>query len=398
MSPQKTTTLINQDASFSRNFYDSERINYLRLSRAKNLRNIDFFALINKFQNATNTIRNLDQYLQYKNLKKPIILASEIEILDEIKKCDKIGAKIIAFYDESYPKLLKEIADPPPIITIKGNIKLLQQNIIAIIGTRNASINGCRFTRKIASDLGKENITIISGLARGIDTAAHQASLDSGTIAVIAGGIDNIYPSENKSLYEEIFEKGIVITEQKIGEPPKAFNFIKRNRIISGLALGVVVIEAKLKSGSLTTARFALEQNREIFAVPGSPFDPRYQGTNLLIKQGAKLTENQEDIISEIRNLSNFNQKSDLLDILPKSNNTKIEISNEKIEDEIGVNICSGDTNIQSKILKRINYSPILVEDIVDEFKVSASLVNIAIIEMEINGVITVIGDKIYLN
>jgi len=166
MSPQKTTTLINQDASFSRNFYDSERINYLRLSRAKNLRNIDFFALINKFQNATNTIRNLDQYLQYKNLKKPIILASEIEILDEIKKCDKIGAKIIAFYDESYPKLLKEIADPPPIITIKGNIKLLQQNIIAIIGTRNASINGCRFTRKIASDLGrpfnKKDLNMIS--------------------------------------------------------------------------------------------------------------------------------------------------------------------------------------------------------------------------------------------
>ncbi len=388
---------------------NSEKISCLRLVRSKGLKRSEFFNIINKFSNANSAIKNINDYLRQKNITKPVSIASEAEILKELEDCQKIGARIITFYEDDYPELLKEIPDPPLAFTFRGNINLIHQNIIAIIGTRNASFNGCKFAEKISRELGEENIIIASGLARGIDQAAHRAAINSGTIAVIGGGIDNIYPHENKNLYQDIIEQGLLISEYKIGSPPKANHFPQRNRIISGLSLGVVVIEAKLRSGSLITSRFALEQNREIFAVPGSPFDPRYQGTNLLIKQGAKLIENKDDILTEITEISNLKDKTNYKKLEYNDISSRIVKNNDYIKNgeeyEEKENksqyksFCGDDTkDISTIILNKINYAPILIQTLIDELDISAKTLNIILTELEIANKIIIANDKIHLN
>ena len=206
-----------------------------------------------------------------------------------------------------------EIYDPPPILSYKGNINLLNNNkCVAIVGARNASANGRSFAHKIANDIVEQGYVTVSGLARGIDSAVHQATI-SKTIGVIAGGIDHIYPPENKKLFENLEKEGLIIAELPVGSTPLGKHFPQRNRIISGLSLGVVVVEASLKSGSLITARFALEQNREIFAVPGFPLDPRCQGTNKLIRQGAHLIESVNDIVTNLPQYEEFIKKEESL-------------------------------------------------------------------------------------
>jgi len=211
----------------------------------------------------------------------------------------KYGAKIVYYKENIYPESLKQIHDFPPIITILGNKELLlSENKISIVGSRNSSINSSRFSYKIAKEFGESGFSVVSGLARGVDAQAHMGSIDSGTIGVIAGGIDNIYPLENKKLYEYMRERGLIISENAFGVVPQAKNFPQRNRIVSGLSKALVVVEASLKSGSLITANFALEQGREVFSVPGFPMDPRYSGTNALIKQGAYLFERSDDVLN----------------------------------------------------------------------------------------------------
>ena len=191
---------------------------------------------------------------------------------------------------------MAEIADPPPLLAVKGAAHLLRRPTLAVVGARNASANGVRFTRKLAAELGARDLVIASGMARGIDTADHQGALETGTVAVLAGGIDVIYPAENEDLYAEIAELGVLIAESPTGTEPQARHFPRRNRLISGVSLGALVVEAAPRSGSLITARMALEQGREVFAVPGSPLDPRARGANHLIRQGATLTENADDV------------------------------------------------------------------------------------------------------
>ncbi len=189
------------------------------------------------------------------------------------------------------------IADPPPVISIRGHRQLLGRDMVAIVGARNASAVAMRLTETIARDLCEADIVVTSGLARGIDTSAHKASLQKGTVAVVGGGVDYFYPRENAALQNSIFDQGCVVAEQPIGTVPQARHFPRRNRIISGMSLGVLVVEASPKSGSLITARMALEQGRDVFAVPGSPLDPRSRGTNNLIRSGAVLVESAEDIL-----------------------------------------------------------------------------------------------------
>jgi len=209
---------------------------------------------------------------------------------------DEIGAKFLMSCEDDYPHYLKMLSPPPPVISCLGDISLFSRPGIAIIGSRNASAMGLRFARQLSHELAEMGYVIISGLARGIDASAHSAAITGGTIAVLGGGVDHIYPQQNRELYHDIAAKGCLVSESPIGYRATARDFPRRNRIISGLSRGVVVIEAAERSGTLITARYALEQNREVMAVPGSPLDPRSKGCNRLIQQGAALIESAEDV------------------------------------------------------------------------------------------------------
>lgn len=277
-----------------------EKLAWLRLIRSEQVGVKTFFDLISLYGTAEKALEAIPDMAVRGGRKNPIKIYSQELAKKEMENTNNIGAELLIYIEEEYPERLKNIYDPPPVITVRGDVKLLGKDSIAIVGARNASANGIRFSEGLAKDLGDGGYIIVSGLARGIDTAAHKGSLKTGTIAVIAGGINNIYPPENEKLYNVIAEKGAIIAELPFGAAPKAQHFPQRNRIISGLSLGVVIVEAALKSGSLITARLALEQGREVFAVPGHPQDPRAQGPNRLIKQGAILIESAEDVIRAI--------------------------------------------------------------------------------------------------
>ncbi len=272
-----------------------ELLSILRLIRSENVGPLTFHALMRQFGSATVILENWEDLP--KKFQKKICLAPFPTIEEELENCLESGVTLLTYLDPLYPDLLKEIPDFPPLLSAKGNLSLLSASCLGIVGSRNASTHGCRLAHQIAKDLGEHNWKTISGLARGIDTAAHKGSLEYGTIAILAGGIDILYPEENKKLYEEISEKGLLITESAFGTKPQAPLFPRRNRLISGLSKGILVIEAAIQSGSLITAKYALDQGRDVFAIPGSPLDPRSRGPNHLLKQGAILVEDFQDIL-----------------------------------------------------------------------------------------------------
>ena len=218
----------------------------------------------------------------------------------ELSALQRLGARLVCWGEPAYPSGLTAIEDAPPILTVLGRAELLGSPIVAVVGARNASANGRRFCRDLAAALGQRDVVVVSGLARGIDAAAHLGALETGSIAVVAGGVDVVYPEENRGLHEALARQGAIVAELPLGTEPQARHFPRRNRLISGMALGVVVVEAAARSGSLITARFALEQGRDVFAVPGSPLDPRCRGSNDLLRHGAILTEGAEDVLSHL--------------------------------------------------------------------------------------------------
>ena len=228
-------------------------------------------------------------------------LAGRADAEREIGKVEKLGAKFLVLGQGLYPPLLAELEDAPPLLVAKGNLNLLDRQSVAIVGARNASASACRFARGLAHDLGQNDLVVVSGLARGIDSAAHDGALASGTMAVIAGGIDIFYPPENEDRQKSLYERGLVLAEMPPGTEPRARYFPYRNRIIAGISAGTVVVEAAPRSGSLITARLAAEAGREVMAVPGSPLDPRAQGCNQLIRDGATLVQNAADVVEAIR-------------------------------------------------------------------------------------------------
>jgi DNA processing protein len=219
----------------------------------------------------------------------------------EIARIERLGAKWLALGQGLYPRLLAELEDAPPLLIAKGDLNLLDRQAVAIVGARNASAAACRFARGLAHDLGQHGLVVVSGLARGIDSAAHDGAIETGTIGVIAGGIDIFYPPENEERQKAIYERGLVIAEMPPGTEPRARHFPYRNRIIAGICSGTVVVEAAPRSGSLITARLAAEAGREVMAVPGSPLDPRAQGCNQLIRDGATLVQHAADVVEAIR-------------------------------------------------------------------------------------------------
>ena len=289
----------------------------------------------------------------------------------EIAAAQKLGVTFVALGEPDYPLRLQMIDDAPPLVAIRGQARALALPPVAIVGSRNASGAGLKFTQIIARELGEAGFAVVSGLARGIDAAAHGASLATGTIAVLAGGHAHVYPPEHKTLLEAILSTGAAISKMPIGWEPRGRDFPRRNRLISGLALGVVIVEAAKRSGSLITARFALEQGREVFAVPGSPLDPRAEGTNGLIKQGATPVTETADIIAVLRPIME-ERKLPVREPEPQATGGGDEI--EPAPDERG------------RIVSLLGPAPVQIDDLVRLSKTSPAVVRMVLLELEIAG------------
>lgn len=274
------------------------RADWLRLARTSGVGPVTFNKLIERFKTARAALEALPRLAQRGGRKKPQTPPTRSEAEAEIEATERFGARLVCSCEPHFPKDLAALDPPPPVLTLKGPLSLIDQPVCAMVGARNASAVGVRLAGDLARGLGERGVIIASGLARGVDGAAHAASLESGTIAVLAGGLSHIYPSEHEALYHAIAEQGLLVSESPLNYSPQARDFPRRNRLISGLSLGVIVVEAAERSGSLITARYALEQGREVMAVPGSPLDPRARGGNGLLKDGAALIQGVEDVLA----------------------------------------------------------------------------------------------------
>jgi DNA processing protein len=348
---------------------DDERLDWLRLFRSENVGPITFHRLLERYGDARKAIEAVPELAARGGRKNPIKLATREAAEKEMQAVAEHGGFMLAACEPDYPESLAATEDAPPIISVLGRREVLNnKRNIAVVGSRNASLNGRQFAEKLARDCGQAGFTIVSGLARGIDTAAHKGSLPTGTIAVLGCCISIVYPDENKALYAEIAEKGAVISECPFGTPPASHQFPKRNRIISGLSEGVVVVEAVQHSGSLITARMALEQGREVFAVPGSPLDPRSAGSNNLLRQGASLAENAQDILNELQ--GRIGRMSE-----PGAN-----FANENALSEGDV------TTARERLLDTLGPSPLRLDDVIRDIGMPVSAILAALLELELAG------------
>jgi DNA processing protein len=291
----------------------------------------------------------------------------------EIAAAEKLGVALVALGEPGYPARLQMIDDAPPLVAIRGQAAAFALPMVAVVGSRNASGAGMKFTQRIARELGEAGFAVVSGLARGIDAAAHRASLATGTIAVLAGGHDRVYPAEHMELLDDILSAGAALSEMPLGWEPRGRDFPRRNRLISGLSLGVVIVEAAKRSGSLITARFALEQGREVFAVPGSPLDPRAEGTNGLIKQGATPVTETSDIVTVLQ------------PIMEQRNVPRQEAEPQPAEGGFfeGTDPAPDE---RTRVLALLGPTAVLIDDLVRLSKSSPSVVRMVLLELEIAG------------
>lgn len=276
--------------------WTEERLARLQLARTSGIGPLTLQMLLEQHSSALEAREALPDRA-HKAGRRNLVLASRSNIEREIQNTEAFGASIRFPDDDDFPPLLASLSTPPGVISCKGDVSIAKKSVLALVGARNASAAAMRIARDIAFDVGQSGWVVASGLARGVDTAAHHGALEHGTIAVIAGGIDNIYPPQNEELFHKIADQGLIISESAFGHTPRAKDFPRRNRLITGISYGVVVVEAAMKSGSLISARTALEQGREVMAVPGSPLDPRTRGSNGLIRSGAVLVESADQIL-----------------------------------------------------------------------------------------------------
>lgn len=301
MAPKPDQTELFNPSPPTPELSDEERIACLRLIRSENVGPVTFRDLINYYGGASKALEILPTLSRRGGSGRPIRICTKADAERELATAARIGAKSFFTIEGGYPPVLADIEAPPPMIYVKGDLNLLKRPAVAIVGSRQCSAAGVQLTRLFAAQLAEAGFVIVSGLARGIDKAAHEASLASGTVAVVAGGIDWIYPPEHADLQARIGSEGCLVTERPPGLKPRDKDFPRRNRVIAGLVYGVVIVEAAARSGTLVTARYANELGREVFAVPGHPLDPRAEGTNRLIKQGATLVTDVSDIIEVLR-------------------------------------------------------------------------------------------------
>ena len=348
---------------------EEQRLDWLRLIRSDNVGPRTFRNLINHCGSARAALDALPELARRGGAAKaPRIYPRELAER-ELAGSKKLGIALIALGEPDYPERLRMIDDAPPLIGVRGKTDVLASNMIAVVGSRNCSAAGAKFAERISRDLGEAGYTIVSGLARGVDAAAHRSSLASGTIAVLAGGHDHIYPAEHVPLLEQILPAGAAITEMPLGWQPRGSDFPRRNRLISGMSVGVVIVEAARRSGSLITARMANEQGREVFAVPGSPLDPRAEGTNGLLKQGATLVTEAADVLAVIRPILG----------------QRIEQSVEEPDDG-PPRLTEPASDERARIVGLLGPVPVSIDDLVRLSQSSPAIVRTVLLELDIAG------------
>jgi DNA processing protein len=339
----------------------------LRLIRSDNIGPVTYFHLLARFGSAAAALEAIPHLASRGGGRAPT-LASRAAAEREVERVEALGARHLFLGQGLYPPLLAQLDAAPPALVVKGQLSLLDKPMIAIVGARNASAAACRFSRQLAQGLGEAGVTIVSGLARGIDTAAHDGSLGTGTIAVIAGGIDIFYPPENEERQRAISERGLLVAEQPPGVEPRARHFPYRNRIIAGLAQGTVVVEAAPNSGSLITARYAAEFGRDVMAVPGSPLDPRAQGCNKLIRDGAILIQNAGDVVETIRPFDLRSLRE------PRRDYGAPAADSDASEAE------------RRTVLDLLSPTPVAVDEIIRQSSIAPALVQTVLLELELAG------------
>ena len=352
----------------------AERLDWLQLIRTEAIGPVTFFRLLEKFGSAAAALKALPTLSRVAGRAAPLKLADRQLAEEELAAVEEIGGELIAAAEPSYPAMLRPLPDRPPLLCVLGHAPLFEKPAVAIIGARNASAAGRKIARQFAEGLGAAGVVVVSGLARGIDGAAHAAALDTGTIAVVAGGADVIYPPEHAELTRAIAERGAVISERPLGQTPTARDFPRRNRLISGLSRGVVVVEAAAKSGTLITARFALDQGREVFAVPGSPLDPRCQGANRLIRDGAMLVETAEDILETLAAQLRGAREGDAPDLFGWAGEAAGEPDAEALK------------TARTAVLEALSFTPLHRDEILREVDAPAGLVADALLDLVLGG------------
>ncbi|HET7886287.1 MAG TPA: DNA-processing protein DprA [Bradyrhizobium sp.] len=345
---------------------DAERIDHLRLIRSDNVGPRTFRSLVRHCGSARAALERLPEFARRGGASRPQRIASEADARSELEACARLGVRLIAPGEHGYPPRLSELDDAPPLLGVRGLIEVLMRPMIAIVGSRNASAAGLKFAGVLARDLADAGFVVTSGLARGIDQAAHRTSIEGGTVAVLAGGHDKIYPPEHTELLQALLASGAAISEMPLGYVARAHDFPRRNRLVAGASLGVVVVEAALRSGSLITARLANEQGREVFAVPGSPLDPRAAGTNGLIKQGATLITEASDVIQAVEPIMGRPV-------------TLREDESEPLAPDPG-------EAMRDHIVNLLGPTPILLDDLIRLSGASAAVVRTVLLELELAG------------
>ena len=348
---------------------EEERIAWLRLARTPGVGASTFQRLLHEFGGIHEALAGAPRLARRGGRELKIAGSETIE--QELASVRKLSGRIIACIEPEFPAALAALDPPPPIITVLGRAELLTRDIVAIVGARNASALGIKFAQRLAADLSCAGLVIASGMARGIDRAAHETAIEGGTIAVVAGGVDIIYPPENSSLYDAIATRGAIVSEMPLGTGPLARHFPRRNRIISGLSRGVVVVEAAERSGSLITANYALEQGREVFATPGSPLDPRAKGSNRLLKEGAALATSAEDVLAVLQPML-----ASALSAEDEQNESPVPASNAPPR--------LADAKIREIVEEKLSAAPVEIDELVRQIGVPASMVLTILLELEL--------------
>ncbi|MCU9847228.1 DNA-processing protein DprA [Defluviimonas sp. WL0024] len=347
---------------------EDDRLSWLRLIRSRRVGAVTFWRLIGEYGSAEAALHALPGIAKaagvqgYEPCPEPVILK-------EYQAGTAAGARLLCRHDPAYPRALAELADAPPVLWCLGDPALLSRPMVALVGARNASSLGLRMARKLAEGLGAAGVTVVSGLARGVDTAAHAAALPTGTVAVMAGGVDVTYPAENAALASEIALRGLRLSEQPIGLEPQARHFPLRNRIISGLARAVVVVEAAARSGSLITARLALDQGRDVLAVPGHPFDGRAAGCNLLLRDGATLVRGAEDVLAALAPLAAAPERTERTAPEPEPQRTWRDMA-----------------TLHRQILDRLGPSPVAEDQLIRDLALPSATIAPELLALELEG------------
>jgi len=356
------------------------------LSRSESVGPVTFYALLRRFGSAAAALDALPR-LSSRQGARPAVAMSRRDAESELAAIDRLGGRLVCWGEPLYPSALASVDDAPPVLTVLGLAGLILAPMVAVVGARNASANGRRLARELAAGLGEAGIVVVSGLARGIDAAAHIGALETGSVAVVAGGVDIVYPEENRGLHEALARDGAILAEMPLGTEPLARHFPRRNRIISGLALGIVVVEAAAKSGSLITARYALEQGREVFAVPGSPLDPRSRGANDLLRNGATLTETAADILAQlgpllqgrppIREIAPAQSRPPLVPAAPaRAAMPAMPAASAPVSEDAALDL----------IIEKLSPTPVAVDELVRQCQLSAAAVATLLLELELAG------------